>query len=62
MTHLGGSSMFLGDDVGFGKRESIADFARVLSEMVDVIVVRTKTPPDGRGSRPHTRLARSSTA
>ncbi len=42
MTHLGGSSMILGDDVGFGKRESIADFARVLSEIVDVIVVRAK--------------------
>jgi ornithine carbamoyltransferase len=42
MTHLGGSSMMLGDDAGFGKRESIADFTRVLSEMVDVIVLRTK--------------------
>src|SRR5215218_7093732 len=43
MTHLGGSSLMLGDDAGFGKRESIPDFARVLSEMVDVIVVRTKS-------------------
>ncbi len=42
ITHLGGSSIMLGDDVGFGKRESIADFTRVLSEMVDVIVVRSK--------------------
>jgi len=42
MTHLGGASMMLGDDAGFGKRESIADFTRVLSEMVDVIVLRTK--------------------
>lgn len=42
MAHLGGSSMMLGDDAGFGKRESIADFTRVLSEMVDVIVVRAK--------------------
>lgn len=42
MVHLGGGSMLLGDDVGFGKRESIADFTRVLSEMVDVIVVRAK--------------------
>ena len=40
MAHLGGSSMFLGNDVGFGKRESVADFGRVLSEYVDVIVVR----------------------
>lgn len=40
MIHLGGSSLFLGDDVGFGLRESVADFARVLSQYVDVIVVR----------------------
>jgi ornithine carbamoyltransferase len=42
MAHLGGSSLMLGEDAGFGKRESIADFARVLSEMVDVVVVRAK--------------------
>jgi ornithine carbamoyltransferase len=42
MTHLGGSSMMLGDDAGFGKRESMADFSRVLSEMVDVVVIRAK--------------------
>jgi len=42
MAHLGGSSLFLGEDVGFGKRESIADFARVLSELVDGVVVRSK--------------------
>ena len=42
MIHLGGSAMFLGEDVGFGKRESLADFGRVLSELVDVIVVRAK--------------------
>jgi ornithine carbamoyltransferase len=41
MAHLGGTSMFLGGDTGFGKgRESLADFGRVLSEYVDVIVVR----------------------
>ena len=40
MINLGGSSLFLGDDVGFGSRESIADFGRVLSQYVDVIVVR----------------------
>jgi ornithine carbamoyltransferase len=43
MAHLGGSSLMLGEDAGFGKRESVADFARVLSEMVDVIVVRAKS-------------------
>ena len=42
MIHLGGSALFLGDDVGFGHRESIADFGRVLSQYVDVIVVRSK--------------------
>jgi ornithine carbamoyltransferase len=42
ITHLGGNCLMLGDDAGFGKRESIADFTRVLSEMVDVIVVRSK--------------------
>jgi ornithine carbamoyltransferase len=42
MAHLGGSAIFLGDEAGFGSRESLADFARVLSEYVDVIVVRAK--------------------
>lgn len=42
MIHLGGDALFLGDEVGFGSRESVADFARVLSEYVDVIVVRAK--------------------
>jgi len=40
MINLGGNSMFLGNDVGFGARESTADFGRVLSQYVDVIVVR----------------------
>lgn len=42
MAHLGGSSLFLGEDVGFGKRESMSDFGRVLSQLVDVIVIRAK--------------------
>ena len=43
MTHLGGSSLFLGEDSGFASsRESIADFGRVLSQYVDVIVCRSK--------------------
>lgn len=41
MAHLGGSSLFLGADAGFKSRESVADFARVLSQYVDAIVVRT---------------------
>jgi ornithine carbamoyltransferase len=43
MLHLGGGSLFLGDDVGWCSRESVADFGRVLSEFADVIVVRAKT-------------------
>ena len=43
MTHLGGSSMMLGDDVGFGKRERIDDFTKVLCQFVDVIVMRCKS-------------------
>jgi ornithine carbamoyltransferase len=41
MIHLGGSSLFLGSDVGWGSRECISDFARVLSQYVDVIIVRS---------------------
>src|SRR5262245_58828394 len=40
MINLGGSSLFLGDDVGFGSRESVADFGRVLSQYADVVVIR----------------------
>ena len=43
MAHMGGTSMFLGQDVGWGKRESPADFSRVLSELVDVVVCRAKS-------------------
>ena len=43
MVHLGGAAVFLGDEAGFSSsRESIADFGRVLSEYVDVIVCRSK--------------------
>jgi ornithine carbamoyltransferase len=41
MAHLGGTTVFLGQDVGWGKRESAADFAQVLSQYVDVIICRT---------------------
>ncbi len=43
MAHLGGNSLFLGEDVGWGKRESPADFARVLSKYIDVVVCRAKS-------------------
>ena len=40
---LGGTSMFLGDDVGWGKRESVSDFTKVLGQFVDAVVCRTKS-------------------
>jgi len=43
MAHLGGASLFLGPDVGWGKRESAADFSQVLSQYVDVVVCRTNS-------------------
>lgn len=41
IAHLGGSALFLGSDVGWGKRETAADFANVISEYLDVLVCRT---------------------
>ena len=43
MAHLGGNSLFLGPDVGWGKRETVADFAGVLGRYVDVIVCRANS-------------------
>lgn len=43
MAHLGGKSLFLGPDVGWGNRESVSDFSRVLSQYVDVIVCRASS-------------------
>jgi ornithine carbamoyltransferase len=42
MAQLGGQSVFLGgDSVGLGKREPVEDFARVMSQYVDAVVLRT---------------------
>jgi ornithine carbamoyltransferase len=42
MTELGGHALYLGpDEIGLGKRESIPDVARVLSQYVHGIVART---------------------
>ena len=41
MTHLGGACQYLGKDVGWGDREAVQDFSRVLSEFVDLIACRT---------------------
>jgi ornithine carbamoyltransferase len=42
IAHLGGNSIFLRDkDVGMGSRETMADFARVISQYVDALAART---------------------
>jgi ornithine carbamoyltransferase len=42
IAQLGGNAIFMhGKDVGMGVRESIADFARVISQYVDALAVRT---------------------
>lgn len=41
MTHLGGTSLYLGQDVGWGTRETVADFSRVISQYLDALVCRT---------------------
>ncbi len=41
MVQLGGDSLYLGDDVGWGSREPVSDFARVLSQYLDLLVCRT---------------------
>ena len=43
ISQLGGSSMFLGEDVGWGKRESPSDFTQVLGQFVDAVVCRAKS-------------------
>ncbi len=42
IAHFGGSAIFLGQEAGWGKRETIADFGRVLSQYLDVLVFRGK--------------------
>ena len=42
MVQLGGSSIFLSEqEVGLGTREPVEDVARVLSRLVDIVVLRT---------------------
>jgi ornithine carbamoyltransferase len=42
IAQLGGTSLFLGGkEVGLGSREPVPDFARVLSQYVDAVVLRT---------------------
>ncbi len=42
MAQLGGTSLFLGEEVGWGKRESPVDFTKVLGQFVDAVVCRAK--------------------
>ena len=47
MTRLGGESIYLSrDEVSLGKREAVKDVARVLSRMVDAVIVRTFSHDD----------------
>src|SRR5882724_5210743 len=42
IARLGGNAVFLqGKDVGLGVRETVEDFARVISQYVDAIAIRT---------------------
>src|SRR5271170_381000 len=42
IARLGGNAIFLrSEDVGLGIRESVSDFARVLSQYIDALAVRT---------------------
>ena len=41
ISQLGGHALFLGQEVGWGKRESVKDFSEVLSQYVDVIACRS---------------------
>lgn len=43
IAQLGGTSLFLGEDVGWGKRESPSDFTLVLGQFVDCVVCRAKS-------------------
>ena len=43
MRQMGGSSLFLGQDVGWGSREPIRDFFPILTSYVDVLVIRAKS-------------------
>ena len=43
ISQLGGSSLFLGQDVGWGKREPLRDFIPILTSYIDVLVIRAKS-------------------
>ena len=43
MRQMGASSLFLGQDVGWGKREPLRDFIPILTSYLDVLVIRAKS-------------------
>ena len=43
MKQHGGSTVYLGEEAGFGKREPLKDFVPILSSYVDLLVMRTKS-------------------
>ncbi len=42
-TQLGGNSLFLGQDVGWGEREPVQDFIPILTSYLDLLVIRAKS-------------------
>ena len=46
VSQLGGSSLFLGEDVGWGQREPNRDFMPILSSYIDLLVIRAKRHQD----------------
>jgi len=46
MHQTGGSSLFLGADVGWGKREPMRDFIPILTSYIDCLVIRAKKHED----------------
>lgn len=42
-TQLGGNSLFLGSDVGWGVREPLCDFMPILTSYLDLLVIRAKS-------------------
>ena len=43
ISQVGGSSLFLGSDVGWGSREPVQDFIPILTSYLDVLVIRAKS-------------------
>ena len=52
---MGGSSLFLGQDVGWGKREPICDFMPILTSYLDVLVIRAKSHDKVKEAMAHSR-------